>query len=116
MPTLKSPQIKVGLTIGDPAGIGPAIVLKALKQLKGKAHFTVIGNSFVLSRAARVLKIKLNSFELVDLNNIKPNRFSSGRMTAECGRASLEYLDRAVELLKKKKIDCLVTCPVSKEA
>jgi 4-hydroxythreonine-4-phosphate dehydrogenase len=116
LPTLKSPGIRVGLTIGDPAGIGPAIALKALKQLKGKAHFTVIGNSFVLARAARALKIKPKSFELVDLNNIKANRFLFGRMTAECGKASLEYLDRTVELLKQRKIDCLVTCPISKEA
>jgi len=119
-PTLKSPAIRVGVTIGDPAGIGPAIVLKALKQLKGKARFTIIGDSFVLAKAARALKIKprIKSFpaELIDLNNIKPKSFAFGRVNAENGKASLEYLDTAMQLLKKKKIDCLVTCPISKEA
>jgi 4-hydroxythreonine-4-phosphate dehydrogenase len=37
-------------------------------------------------------------------------------MKAKYGKASLEYLDKAIELIKNKEIDCLVTCPVSKEA
>ncbi len=115
-PTLKSSTIRVGLTIGDPAGIGPAIALKALKALKGKAHFTIIGDSFVLAKAAKALKIGPLSTELIDLNNVKKNDFIFGRISAANGKASLEYLDKAVELLKNKKIDCLVTCPISKEA
>lgn len=115
-PTLKSSTIRVGLTIGDPAGIGPAIALKALKALQGKAHFRLIGDSFVLYRAAKALKIKSLSAELIDLNNIKRKKFDFGRISALNGKASLEYLDAAVEFLKKKEIDCLVTCPVSKEA
>ncbi|MFA6129580.1 MAG: 4-hydroxythreonine-4-phosphate dehydrogenase PdxA [Candidatus Omnitrophota bacterium] len=114
--TLKSSTIRVGLTIGDPAGIGPAIALKALKALKGEAHFRVIGDSFVLDSAARALKIKSLPVELIDLNNIKRRNFCFGRVNALNGKASLDYLDAAVGLLKKKEIDCLVTCPVSKEA
>ena len=123
-PTLKPSTIRVGLTIGDPAGIGPAITLKALKILKGKVNFVVIGNSFVLAKAAEVLKINPRnlpsgnslSTELIDLNNVKKEVFAFGRLSAQNGKASLEYLDAAVELLKKRKIDCLVTCPISKEA
>ncbi len=123
-PTLKSTTIRVGLTIGDPAGIGPAITLKALKALKGKAHFTVIGDSFVLNKAAKALKIKSShllfnnssSIELKDLKNINKRYFVFGRTSPEGGRASLEYLDAAVELLRKGELDCLVTCPISKEA
>jgi len=135
-PTLKSSTIRVGLTIGDPAGIGPAITLKALKILKGKVNFIIIGNSFVMAKAAKALKImspnllfckslrsgslhrkeKTSSVELIDLDNVKKSSFAFGRLNAENGKASLEYLDTAMELLKKKKIDCLVTCPISKEA
>ena len=123
-PTLKSSTIRVGLTIGDPAGIGPAITLKALKILKGKAHFVVIGDSFVLAKAAKALKINsrnlpfVNSLstELIDLNNAKKETFVFGRLSPQNGKASLEYLDAAAELLKKREIDCLVTCPISKEA
>jgi len=104
------------LTIGDPAGIGPAITLKALKRLKGRADFTVIGDSFVLAKAAKLLKITSGHIKLIDLNNIQKKNYSFGSLTAQNGKASLEYLDAALELLKNGKVDCLVTCPVSKEA
>ena len=115
-PTLKSSKIRVGLTIGDPAGIGPAIILAALKILKAKADFTVIGNSFVLTKAAKLLKITPEPVKLINLNNVEEKKFNFGSLNAQNGRACLEYLDVALELLKKNKIDCLVTCPISKEA
>jgi len=115
-PISKSSKIRVGLTIGDPAGIGAAITLKALKMLKDEADFTVIGDSFVLAKAAKLLKIAPVSVKLVDLNNVEEKNFNFGKLKAQNGRASLEYLDVALELLKKNQIDCLVTCPISKEA
>jgi 4-hydroxythreonine-4-phosphate dehydrogenase len=115
-PTSKSSKIRVGLTIGDPAGIGPAITLQALKKLRGKADFTVIGDGLVLAKVARILKITLGPVKLIDLNNVQEKNFNFGSLNAQNGKASLEYLDAALELLKKNKIDCLVTCPVSKEA
>jgi len=115
-PTLKSSTIRVGLTIGDPSGIGPAITLKALKILKGQVDFTVIGSRFVLAKAAKILKIGSLPTKLIDLNNVKAESFIFGSLNAQNGKASLEYLDTALELLRKNRIDCLVTCPVSKEA
>jgi len=115
-PTLKSSAIRAGITIGDPSGIGPAIVLKALETLKGKADFTVIGNRLVLNKAAKILKIRPLSAKLIDLNNVNPEHFAFGRINARNGRACLEYLDAALDLLKENKIDCLVTCPISKKA
>lgn len=76
----------------------------------------MIGSNFVLAKTARILKIKPVAAELISLDNIKPGHFSFGRMNAECGKASLEYLDTALELLKNDRLDCLVTCPISKEA
>ena len=115
-PTLKSSKIRVGLTIGDPAGIGPAITLAALKILKNKADFTVIGDSGVLAKTAKLLKITQAPVKLIDLNNVQGKKFYFGSLNAQNGKASLEYLDAAWGLLKKNKIDCLVTCPISKEA
>ncbi|MFA7705672.1 MAG: 4-hydroxythreonine-4-phosphate dehydrogenase PdxA [Candidatus Omnitrophota bacterium] len=115
-PILRSSKIKVGLTIGDPAGIGPAITLKALKLLKDKADFTVIGDSFVLAEAARVLKINSLPAQFIDLKNVARKGFVFGRVNSRNGSASLEYLDTAVKLLKDERLDCLVTCPISKEA
>ncbi|TAM35444.1 hypothetical protein EPN54_06135, partial [bacterium] len=56
-PTSRSPAIRVGLTIGDPSGIGPAIALKALKALKGKIRVTLVGSGFILAKTARILKM-----------------------------------------------------------
>ena len=115
-PTLKSSKIRVGLTMGDPAGIGPAITLKALKILGSQADVTVIGSGFVLAKAAKALKIKLFPLKLIDLDNVNSKKFVFGKISALNGKASLEYLDVALGLLWENKIDCLVTCPISKEA
>ncbi|MFA5275519.1 MAG: 4-hydroxythreonine-4-phosphate dehydrogenase PdxA [Candidatus Omnitrophota bacterium] len=111
-PTLKSSKIRVGIALGDPSGIGAAIIPKALKQLKSLARFTIIGSFVPFQR----LKLKLPKVDFIDLANIDSNRFSFGRITPEYGKASIEYLDKALELIKQDKLDCLVTLPVSKEA
>lgn len=121
-PTLKSPKIKVGITIGDPSGIGPAVTAKAVNALSGKAGFVVIGDKWVFDRAqssclpAGRAMLKAQNLELIDLKNVDRKSFSFGKIRAEYGRASIEYLDKAMELLKKRRIDCLVTAPISKEA
>ncbi|MFA5156383.1 MAG: 4-hydroxythreonine-4-phosphate dehydrogenase PdxA [Candidatus Omnitrophota bacterium] len=84
-------KIRVGITIGDPSGIGPHITAIALNKLRGLAEFTVIGD-------------------------LKQRNLKLGRALPEYGRASIEYLDRALGLIKRGEIDCLVTCPISKEA
>lgn len=102
------PKVKVGITMGDPSGVGPIIALKAINYLRGFADFVVIGDKWVFE--------KNQKFNFIDLNNVPHKNFSFGKIKAEYGRASLEYLDKALELIKLKEIDCLVTCPISKEA
>jgi len=111
-PISKSNKIRVGITMGDPSGVGPAITLKAIKALKGKADFVVIGDRWVLNK----VKSQKSKVKIVDLNNINHKRFSFGKIKAEYGRASIEYLDKAMELINDREIDCLVTSPISKEA
>ena len=114
-PTSKLTKIKVGLTIGDPSGIGPAITLKALDKLKGLADFVVIGDSWVLNQISEDRRQRTES-RFIDLNNVPHNNFAFGKVRAEYGKASIGYLDKALELLNNKEIDCLVTAPISKEA
>jgi 4-hydroxythreonine-4-phosphate dehydrogenase len=90
-PTSRSRRIKVGITVGDPAGIGPEIALKAADSLRGLADFLIIGD------ASR-------------------KRFTPGVISRPSGAASVSYLEQAVGLLERSKIDCLVTAPISKEA
>lgn len=114
-PILKSHKIKVGITIGDPSGIGPAITIKAINKLKGIADFIVIGDNWVLNKACGS-SLTDYSFKLIDLHNVSRKNFSFGKVKAKYGRASIEYLDKAMEMIKNKEINCLITCPISKEA
>ena len=108
-------KVRVGITMGDPSGIGPEIIVKALVKLKNFAQFSVIGDMGVLNKAARYTS-DVARFNFVDLKNVKSKNFTFGKVKAEYGRAAIEYLDRGLELIKRKEIDCLVTCPISKEA
>ena len=115
-PILKSPRIKVGLTIGDPSGIGPAITVKAISKLAGSADFIIIGDLSVLKKIPNFSLLPKNGVKIIDLKNINREKFKFGKIKSEYGRASVEYLDKALQLIKEDKIDCLVTCPISKEA
>jgi len=109
-------NIKVGITMGDPSGIGPEIIAKAMKTLAGMAEFVVIGDKWVFEKVTRSPSHQVTSKNFINLDNVNHKGFAFGRIRAEYGRASMEYLDKAMELLKNKQIDCLVTAPISKEA
>jgi len=115
MPTLRPPRIKVAITMGDPSGIGPIITSKAMHQLKGLADFTIIGDKWVFDKVHGP-RSTVHNFKFIDLNNVSHKNFSFGKIKAEYGRASIEYLDKALALIKSKDIDCLVTCPICKES
>ncbi|MEI6631258.1 MAG: 4-hydroxythreonine-4-phosphate dehydrogenase PdxA [bacterium] len=99
--------------MGDPSGVGPEIVAAALKGVKGKAEFIVIGDRWVFKKAKVDI---LEEHKFIDLANVRRRNFRFGRIKAEYGRASIEYLERALELIKDKELDCLVTGPISKES
>lgn len=115
MPILKSSQLRLGITMGDPSGIGSSIIAKSLRELSGLAKFIIIGDKWVFDKIQNP-KPKIQNYRFIDLNNVSHKNFSFGQAKAEYGRASVEYLDKAMELIKRKEIDCLVTCPVSKES
>tara|TARA_Y100001970_G_scaffold67957_1_gene86630 strand:- start:2721 stop:3656 length:936 start_codon:yes stop_codon:yes gene_type:complete len=108
---MKKPVI--GITIGDYNGIGPEVVIKSLrkKEILKKCYPIIIGDKEVIN----LLKIKADkkiefykSDNLVKIEPGKPTRFS--------GQASLNYISTGIDLIKNKKIDCLVTAPISKNA
>ena len=108
-------KIRVGITIGDPSGIGPYITAKAVERLERLAEFIVIGDGWVFEKA-KSKKQKAKNYRFIDLKNVEEKNFKFGQVRAEYGKASIEYLDKALELIKSKEIDCIVTCPISKEA
>lgn len=118
-------KIKIGITMGDPSGIGPVITLKAIAKLKYLFDFVVIGDKGVLNSAQYSIPLPVPAspapgntqyYKLIDLKNINHKVFSFGKIRPEYGGASIQYLDKAVELVKNGEIDCIVTCPISKEA
>lgn len=115
-PISKYLQIKIGITFGDPSGIGPSIIAKALTSIGGLAQFVIIGDKWVFAQAGAGSFSNLRNIKFVDLNNVTHQKFKFGKISAEYGRASIEYLDKALELLVRDQIDCLVTCPISKKA
>ena len=108
-------KIRLGITMGDPASIGPAIIIKAIHRVKGLADFVIIGDKWAFNKIPNP-KSQIVNCKFIDLNNVPRENFSFGKVKPEYGRASVEYLDKAIKLIKNNEIDCLVTCPVSKEA
>ncbi len=115
MPTSSCTDIRLGITMGDPAGIGPEIILKALPVFERSARLFVIGDSWVL-RQVRGIARRATDACFIDVPNVDRRTFRFGTVRASCGRASLDYLDRALELLRAGSLDCLVTAPISKDA
>lgn len=109
-------MITIGITIGDPSGIGPEVVIKALNSpaINRLANYLVIGDKFVLSKASK--KNLPRNVKLIDMANVNRKGFSFGKVKAEYGAASMDYINFALGLLKKGMIDCLVTAPISKES
>jgi len=121
---------RIGITLGDPGGIGPEIIIKALAQKSAlpEAHYVLYGCSFILKEEEKALGIKLDysSFSekekpdrfLISLYEIKTplKSIKRGKASRENGLASFFFFKRAVEEARRGKIQALVTGPVSKQS
>jgi 4-hydroxythreonine-4-phosphate dehydrogenase len=123
----------LGLTIGDPAGIGPEVVAKAVTQeeVRRACRPLVIGEARLLKRAIRLCRLDVpvrpvasvaetrgdaGTVEVLDLKNIEPASCPPGVISAECGRAAVEYVTKATDLAIAGDLHGIVTAPISKEA
>jgi 4-hydroxythreonine-4-phosphate dehydrogenase len=106
----------IGITLGDPGGIGPEILLKALLQKLPRSHPVVFGSEKVLSEHARVFNIPFGreKVELVNIDNVVEPYF--GPNPPDAGRWSIQYLEAAFDFLRDGRIDALVTGPIHKES
>jgi 4-hydroxythreonine-4-phosphate dehydrogenase len=101
--------------MGDPSGVGPEVTLKALAspKIKGLADFIVAGDRFIIEKASRELGIKFAA-PLIDMGNVPQKIFAYGRSHPAFGKASMEYIDAALEIIGNKAADSLVTAPINK--
>ncbi|MBI2973697.1 MAG: 4-hydroxythreonine-4-phosphate dehydrogenase PdxA [Armatimonadetes bacterium] len=112
----------IGITIGDPAGIGPEIVVRALahEAVRASGSAVVIGDGWVLERAMNVTGTRLEfgtggHARLVDLANVD-HRLQWGKIQSTAGAAAGQFIERAVQDALAGRIDALATAPLNKEA
>ncbi|MFB5661055.1 4-hydroxythreonine-4-phosphate dehydrogenase PdxA [Alteribacillus sp. HJP-4] len=123
----------IAIPMGDPAGIGPEITVKALAQKEvfeaGKP--IVIGQADILEKAIevtnvdvvlnRISNIQEASFEfgtidILDLDNVDTKSWTYGEVQKQCGQAAYEYIQKAVEFAMDGSADVIATTPINKES
>jgi 4-hydroxythreonine-4-phosphate dehydrogenase len=109
---------RLALTVGDPAGIGPEVVLRALADpARPQASLIVYGPLASLRDRAR--RFGLPSPEEVDAKTVDVPATGSvelGRTSAAAGRAAAEAVLKAADDAKAGRVDALVTAPLNKES
>ncbi len=121
------------ITMGDPAGIGPEVIIKSFLDDRIKnTKLLVSGSKRLLEETAKDMKldnkIKIEEISYIDEYNYKDNtipvidsypelpEIELGKVQKECGNASFKYLEFAINLALDKKIKSIVTAPLNKEA
>lgn len=122
---------KIVITLGDPAGVGPEVIARALadKEIRTSAQFSIVGNRRVFEEAAERLQLsfplRFTREVLPEFNNtpvlVESDRMSDapllpGRWSLRTGRASLSYILAATHMCLEKHADAMVTAPVCKQA
>ncbi len=112
---------RIAISIGDPAGIGAEIALKALsdKAIASIAQWLVVADSAALNAAADVCGIDPAAlpFTLIETDMFPAgHQVAFGQLSAEYGLAAIAYVRRAVELCMSGGADAMVTAPLNKEA
>lgn len=122
----------IGITLGDPAGIGPEIIVKALTngEIYDSVRPLVIGNTNYLKQVMEAINIFLDINEVanveeakfqpgvIDLVNVpcKEKRVSFGKISPDAGRASYDFIKKSIEMGLDGLIDGVATAPINKEA
>ena len=124
----------IAVPMGDPAGIGPEIVLRAAmsEEVASKCCFAVVGDARILRRAltfpnmpeAEIHVIekpeeglyRAGVLNVIDLGNLAPEDYELGVVQARCGQAAYEYIERSIRLAMDGDVDAVSTTPINKEA
>jgi 4-hydroxythreonine-4-phosphate dehydrogenase len=119
--------------MGDAAGIGPEIIVKALerKDLHRRSIPVVVGDAQTMEQAVGIAKSKLKiqaisdldpfrenpeCLQVLDLKNINLQRLKHGQIDPMPGKAAVEYIQKAVALALEGRVAAIVTAPIHKEA
>ncbi len=123
----------IAVTMGDPAGIGPEIIIKTFSQpsLFVKCRPLVVGDANTLQHASQSLDagLKINrinkvsearfsegAVDVIDLDNVVLDKLEMGKVSSMSGNAAFEAVKRAIELALQGQVDATVTSPINKES
>lgn len=113
----------IGITMGDPAGVGPEVICKALADMtpEQRAGLRIFGNREVLQRAAAVVGADLDFSERSNGISVAHIPFDGalppfGKLDRQAGDASFRYIESSVRAAQAGEIGCIVTAPINKEA
>jgi 4-hydroxythreonine-4-phosphate dehydrogenase len=123
----------LGISVGDPGGIGPEITAKslALEEIYKICRPLVVSDFELMKDAVRIANVKLELnrvgnpdegkyqfgiIDVLDMNNVDISKLLYKTVTKENGKASFEYIKKVIELAMAGKIDGTVTGPINKES
>jgi 4-phospho-D-threonate 3-dehydrogenase / 4-phospho-D-erythronate 3-dehydrogenase len=110
---------RIALTTGDPAGVGPELCLRLLREplVRAVCVPVVYGDLAVLARVARALNWpEPSAADVLDMRAIGAHDFAPGAVSAACGRAAYEYVVRAIDDARAGIVSAICTGPLHKEA
>jgi 4-hydroxythreonine-4-phosphate dehydrogenase len=120
---------RIAITMGDPGGIGPEVVLKALATLRIRCEYIIVGDSGVLKQANKLLDLPLklktvkkplwgtcteDTVQVMDVSRLR--NFKKDGPSRDGGRASADSIRQAVGLAMDGAVQSIVTAPISKQA
>jgi 4-phospho-D-threonate 3-dehydrogenase / 4-phospho-D-erythronate 3-dehydrogenase len=110
----------IGITMGDPAGVGPEIILKAFEDMSTKERQAtrVYGNLATLKNVAKIISSQIDpekDMTVVDID-FDGAPLELGKLDARAGEAAYRFIERAVKDSEAKEIGCIVTAPINKAA
>ena len=123
----------IAITMGDPCGIGPEVVVKALAdpRVYASCRPMVIGNTYAMNQAVKATGLPLAiretddptcagedpaTVDVVDIHNLNPEDITVGQLSVPCGKAAMEWVSKAGELALAGIVDGIATAPLNKEA
>ena len=123
----------IGITMGDPAGIGPEVAAKALASadIYKISRPLIFGDAKIIADAAKIAnidfsinpvekisaaKFTVGTIDVFDLKNVDLEKIEFGQISAMAGNASFEAILKVIELALEKKLDATVTGPINKES
>ncbi len=123
----------IGIPMGEPAGIGPEIVIRALncEDVYKISKPIVVGDKNTIEQAMKFTGINLyineikkpkygrytkGTVDLIDLDNVDIEELKIGKVQGIGGKAAFEYIENVVSLALKKEVDAIATTPINKES